>query len=148
MRLISQKVSFNQVKYFNYKGSNQNQTKTQTIDDNIDETQQQSFIDTDLERKSALSLNIIEHEFIYKESADNNKLLIEHNNLNIKINKIEDEPIKCNFLVKFNEKGHYAMRIEAEYKVLKSDIYDDYFIMKYSGNINFEVIDPFNIKFE
>lgn len=71
-----------------------------------------------------------------------------HNTLPIKLNKLTDDLVKINFLIKFLEPGSYNVRFDAEYKVLKTGIYDDYSMIKHSGIINFEVVMPFNIKYE
>lgn len=90
-----------------------------------------------------------DHEFIYKIYSEEEEVLSKNYNvLNIKLNKIENDSVTCNFLIKFNESGDYAMRLEVEYKVLKTDIYDDYYIMKYFGTITFQVIEPFSVKYE
>ncbi len=87
------------------------------------------------------------HEFIVK-NLNSEKFSILHDQVLLKLTRIEDEPIKCVFLIKFNEKDNFSVKFDADYKIIKKEIYDDHILMKYNDVINFSVVEPFNSKSE
>ena len=97
--------------------------------------------------KSFNSLNLVEHEIITK-SVDGS--LIKHqNSVVIRASSIQSKsPVKCRFLLKFADPGQFTIKLDADYKIMKKEIYDDTSNLRYNGLINVEVKAPFNIKHE
>lgn len=100
-------------------------------------------------------LNNINHEIIIKNNHKKNSL--EENNENnfsslknscyFKFENLENTQI-CEFLVKFSDKGNYYIILEADYKIIKKEIDDDFTIMKHTSEISVEILNPFTPKFE
>jgi hypothetical protein len=61
---------------------------------------------------------------------------------------IDNNPHKTNILVSFKESGSSCIRIDAEYKIYKKDIHDDFSILKHSGLVYFDTYVPFSYKFD
>jgi hypothetical protein len=92
-------------------------------------------------------LNLIEHKFAVKNT--HNHLIFHQNSIIFKLQSLENNVPQMNsFLVKFLEKGSYTMKVEADYKILRKEIYDDFAVLKFNGKIEFEVIVPFDVKYE
>lgn len=85
------------------------------------------------------------HSIAKRESKNDFSVL--KNNCTFNFSSI-DENEKCEFLVKFNDKGNYFVILDAEYKIIKKEILDDFSLMKYSGGTHVEVVNAFINKFE
>lgn len=93
-------------------------------------------------------LSPINHEIIMLSGKNENKdFLVLKNNCGFNFNLIEEKE-KCEFLVKFNDKGNYYIILEAEYKIIKKEILDDFSLMKHTGETHVEVVNSFINKFE
>lgn len=92
---------------------------------------------------------IIEKNNIYANNEiDENKVYLTlKNNFTFNFKSIEEKE-KCEFLVKFNGKGNFYIILDAEYKIIKKEILDDFSLMKHAGEINVEVVNAFHPKFE
>jgi hypothetical protein len=96
-----------------------------------------------------LNLSLFDHDIITRNQSGD--LSHHQNDLSIRISKVDFESgnkIKCNFLVKINDPGKYSIKMSADYKIMRKEIYDDTSNMKYNGMINLEVKIPFEIKYE
>ena len=91
----------------------------------------------------------INNEIILKEFDENNNVVYKtmKNNCSFKFLLVEEKEI-CEFLIKFNDKGNYYLILEADYKIIKKEIVDDFSILKHAGEISVEVVNSFNTKFE
>jgi hypothetical protein len=89
------------------------------------------------------------NEIILKEVDENNNIVYNNvkNNCSFKFLEVEEKEI-CEFLIKFSDKGNYYIILEADYKIIKKEIVDDFSILKHAGEINVEVVNSFNTKFE
>jgi len=101
------------------------------------------------------NLNFINHELIVRDHTcfdkrDNNQnkeFLTLKNNCNFNFKCIEEKE-RCEFLIKINDRGNFYIFLDADYKIIKREILDDFSLMKYTGEINVEVINAFTPKFE
>lgn len=89
--------------------------------------------------------NLLNHEIITKST--DGTLVKHYNSVLIRLNKI-NQPVKNKFLIKFSEAGTYTLKLDADYKIMKKEIYDDTSNLKFNSVINIEVKQPFTHKFE
>jgi hypothetical protein len=89
------------------------------------------------------------NEIILKELDENNNIVYNNlkNNCSFNFLQVEEKEI-CEFLIKFSDKGNYYIILEADYKIIKKEIVDDFSILKHAGEISVEVVNSFNTKFE
>lgn len=102
-------------------------------------------------------LSPVNHEIIIHKSKisisnrenniEKNNFLVLKTNCSFSFNSIEENE-KCEFLVKFGDKGNYYIILDAEYKIIKKEILDDFSIMKNTGETHVEVVNAFINKFE
>ena len=93
-------------------------------------------------------LSPINHEIIMLSGkSEPNDFAILKTNCAFTFKAIE-EIEKCEFLVKFNDKGNYYIILDAEYKIIKKEILDDFSLMKYTGETHVDVVNAFINKFE
>jgi hypothetical protein len=97
--------------------------------------------------KKDLTLSLVEHEILTKNTDGS---IAQHNNsILMKLNKVENNsPVTCRFLIKFNDPGNFLIKFDADYKIMKKEIYDDTSTLRYSGSVNIDVKVPFNLKHE
>lgn len=105
---------------------------------------------------SPVNHEIIIHKGKSNQSSDQPENQVDSQNNNFKVlktncsftfNSIEDNE-KCEFLVKFGDKGNYYIILDAEYKIIKKEILDDFSVMKNTGETHVEVVNAFINKFE
>jgi hypothetical protein len=97
--------------------------------------------------KKDLTLSLVDHEIVTKNG--DGTLTKHQNSVLMKLNKIDSSsPVIFQFLIKFNDSGTFSIKFDADYKILKREIYDDTSSMRYSGQISIDVKAPFNIKHE
>lgn len=94
------------------------------------------------------AITLISHDIIVKNKNEE-KVSYVHmkNSIAFSFASIEENE-KCEFLIKFNDKGNYYIILEADYKIIKKEILDDFSLMKHSGEITIEVVHAFTPKFE